>query len=62
VKKLNGAIIEAMHTPWVRDRLSGLGAQIVRDDEATPEFLAGYVKSEIEKWATPIKASGVSVD
>jgi tripartite-type tricarboxylate transporter receptor subunit TctC len=62
VKRLNAAIIEAMHTPWVRERLSGLGAQIVPDDEATPEFLAGYVKSEIEKWALPIKASGVSVD
>jgi tripartite-type tricarboxylate transporter receptor subunit TctC len=62
VKKLNGATVEAMHTPWVRERLGGLGAQIVADDEATPEYLAGYVKSEIEKWAAPIKASGVSVD
>ncbi|MBO0757540.1 MAG: tripartite tricarboxylate transporter substrate binding protein BugD [Bradyrhizobiaceae bacterium] len=62
VKRLNSAMIEAMHTPWVRERLGGLGAQIVADDEATPEYLAGYVKSEIAKWAGPIKASGVSVD
>jgi tripartite-type tricarboxylate transporter receptor subunit TctC len=62
VKKLNGATIEAMKTPLVRERLEGLGAQIVADDEATPQFLGDYVKSEIEKWAVPIKASGVSVD
>jgi tripartite-type tricarboxylate transporter receptor subunit TctC len=62
VKKLNGATIEAMKTPWVRERLEGLGAQIVAEEEATPQFLGDYVKSEIEKWAVPIKASGVSVD
>ena len=56
------ATIEAMKTPWVRERLEGLGAQIVAEDEATPQFLGDYVKSEIEKWAGPIKASGVAVD
>ena len=39
-----------------------LGAQIVSDDRATPQYLAEFVKSEIEKWAAPIKASGVSAD
>ena len=29
---------------------------------ATPEYLAQFVNSEIERWATPIKASGVTVD
>ena len=51
-----------MHTPTVRDRLESLGAQIVPDDEATPQYLGSFVKSEIDKWAAPIKASGVSVD
>src|SRR5262249_50983091 len=62
VKKLNKATVEAMKTPSVRERLEGLGAQIVPEDQATPDFLGKYVKSEIEKWAVPIKASGVSVD
>jgi tripartite-type tricarboxylate transporter receptor subunit TctC len=62
VKKLNSATVEAMKTPWVQERLEGLGAQIVSDEEATPQYLAAYVKSEIQKWAAPIKASGVSVD
>jgi tripartite-type tricarboxylate transporter receptor subunit TctC len=62
VKKLNAAMLAAMKTPWVRERLEGLGAEIVSDDRATPQYLKDFVKSEIEKWAVPIKASGVSVD
>ena len=51
-----------MHTPAVKARLSELGALVVPDDRATPQYLGQFVKSEIEKWAVPIKASGVSVD
>ena len=61
VAKLNSAVVQAMKTPAVRDRLQGFGAQIVSDDRATPDYLAGFVKSEITKWAGPIKASGVTV-
>jgi len=35
---------------------------IVPEDRATPEYLGKFVKSEIDKWAGPIKASGVTVD
>jgi tripartite-type tricarboxylate transporter receptor subunit TctC len=62
VKKLHDAALEAMHAPAVRDRLAGLGAEITPDQDATPEHLAQLVKSEIAKWAGPIKASGVSVE
>jgi len=62
VKTLLDAALVAMHTPAVHDRLTALGAEIVSDDEATPEYLAKFVKSEIAKWAVPIKESGVSVE
>jgi tripartite-type tricarboxylate transporter receptor subunit TctC len=62
VKKLHDAALEAMHTDTVRDRLTGLGAEVVSDQEATPQYLGHLVKSEIDKWAAPIKASGVSVE
>jgi tripartite-type tricarboxylate transporter receptor subunit TctC len=62
VKRLHDAALEAMHTPAVRDRLVGLGAEIVPDNEATPQYLGDLVKREIAKWAVPIKASGVSVE
>jgi tripartite-type tricarboxylate transporter receptor subunit TctC len=62
VTKLNDAAWTAMRTPLVKERLQGLGAQIVADDRATPEYLRKFVKSETEKWAGPIKASGAVVD
>ena len=62
VKTLLDAALVAMHTPAVHDRLTALGAEIVSDDKATPEYLAKFVKSEIAKWAVPIKESGVSVE
>src|SRR4051812_41016379 len=57
VKKLNDAIVQTIKTPAVRERLEGLGAQLVSDDRTSPKYLGDFVKSEIEKWAAPIKAS-----
>jgi tripartite-type tricarboxylate transporter receptor subunit TctC len=62
VKRLNDAVLQAMKTPAVREGLEKAGAQVVPDNRATPQYLGQFVKSEIEKWAAPIKASGVSVD
>jgi tripartite-type tricarboxylate transporter receptor subunit TctC len=62
VKKLNETTVQAMKDPSVRQRLEGLGAVFVSDDRTTPEYLAKFVNGEIEKWAAPIKASGVAVE
>jgi len=62
VRRLNAAAVQALKSPSVSERLGSLGAQIVSDDRKTPEYLAQFVKSETEKWAAPIKASGVTVD
>ncbi len=59
VKTLNAAAVQAIKTPEMRNRLEALGAQIVSDDRTSPQYLASFVKSEIEKWAAPIRASGV---
>jgi tripartite-type tricarboxylate transporter receptor subunit TctC len=62
VNKLNDAVVQAIKTARVRDRLEELGARIVSDERTSPDYLAQFVKSEIEKWAGPIKAAGVTVD
>ncbi len=62
VKKIHDAVLEAMHTPSVRDKLTAFGAEIVSDQDATPQHLGDLVKSEIAKWAAPIKGSGVTVE
>ncbi len=62
VKKLNDAMVAAMETPAVKDRLQAIGAQIVAPDRRTPAYLGKFVPEEIAKWAVPIKASGVSIE
>jgi tripartite-type tricarboxylate transporter receptor subunit TctC len=61
IKKLNDAAVAAMDTPAVKERLQGLGATIVASNRRSPDYLGAFVKNEIEKWAAPIKASGVTV-
>ncbi len=62
VKQLHDATVEAMKTPAVRERLEALGAVLVPEERATPEYLGQFVTNEIDKWAAPIKASGVTGD
>jgi tripartite-type tricarboxylate transporter receptor subunit TctC len=62
VKKLNDAAVAAMDTPAVKQRLQSIGASVVAPDRRSPDYLASFVKSEIETWAAPIKASGVAVE
>jgi tripartite-type tricarboxylate transporter receptor subunit TctC len=61
-KRLRDATVEAMDSPMVKERLSSLGASLVAPERRSPEYLAKFVQSEIEKWAAPIRASGVSVE
>jgi tripartite-type tricarboxylate transporter receptor subunit TctC len=62
VNKMHDATVAAMDTPAVRDQLQALGSVIVAPDRRSPDYLAGFVKSEIEKWAEPIRASGAILD
>jgi tripartite-type tricarboxylate transporter receptor subunit TctC len=62
VQRLNAAGADAVKSASVRKRLQELGVQVVADDRMTPAYLAQFVQNEIEKWAVPIKASGVIVD
>jgi tripartite-type tricarboxylate transporter receptor subunit TctC len=62
VARMNKAAIDAINTPAVKEKLAGLGAEIATGNQTTPAYLAKLVKDETEKWAVPIKASGVSVE
>jgi tripartite-type tricarboxylate transporter receptor subunit TctC len=48
----------ALESPAVRERLQQLGNAVPPAAQRTPEFLAQFIRSEIAKWAAPIKASG----
>jgi tripartite-type tricarboxylate transporter receptor subunit TctC len=60
VRKLSKAASDAIDTPSVRERFAMLGVTVVAPERRSPEYLAKYIPAEIEKWAGPIKASGVS--
>jgi tripartite-type tricarboxylate transporter receptor subunit TctC len=59
VKRLNTEIVKILNLPDVREKLSGLGAEIVAN---SPDEFAAVVKSEVVKWADVVKKSGAKVD
>jgi tripartite-type tricarboxylate transporter receptor subunit TctC len=62
IRKLHDAVVAAMSTPAVKERMDAIGAELVEPERRSSEYLATFVMSEIEKWAGPIKASGISMD
>jgi tripartite-type tricarboxylate transporter receptor subunit TctC len=62
VRRLAKATSDVLDLPWVRERLEGLGLNVPAPERRTPEYLAKLVASELEKWAAPVKASGISAD
>jgi tripartite-type tricarboxylate transporter receptor subunit TctC len=62
VAKLNEAAITTLNTPAVQMRLSEIGVEPVAPQRRSPDYLGKFVVAEIEKWAGPIKAAGVTSD
>jgi tripartite-type tricarboxylate transporter receptor subunit TctC len=62
VQKLAKATNEAIDTPAVRERFQRIGVTVTPPERRGPEFLTKFVPAEIERWARPIKASGVSAE
>jgi tripartite-type tricarboxylate transporter receptor subunit TctC len=58
IARLNKALAAALETPAVAERLQQLGNAVPSPAQRSPEFLAQFIRSEIAKWAAPIKASG----
>ncbi len=62
VQKLRNTAAAALDTPSFRDRLRGLGVEVVAPERRSPDYLARYLKDDIAKWTAPIKASGATVE
>jgi tripartite-type tricarboxylate transporter receptor subunit TctC len=56
VTRLNSELHRTLATPDVRQKVAAGGAVIAPN---TPEQMAAYLKSEIDKWAQVVKVSGV---
>jgi tripartite-type tricarboxylate transporter receptor subunit TctC len=62
VARLNGAIVEALADPRIRQRLVDMGQEIFPREQQTPAALAALQKAEIEKWWPIIKAAGIRAE
>ncbi len=62
LNKLHAAVVAAMENPVVKERMHELGVDLVAPERRTPQYLHGFVESEIQKWAGPINAAGISID
>ncbi|MDF2118299.1 tripartite tricarboxylate transporter substrate binding protein [Roseiarcaceae bacterium H3SJ34-1] len=59
VAKLHAAIVEALNSPDVKDKLAPQGAVLVG---STPEEFTAYILAETAKWAEVVKVSGVKLE
>jgi tripartite-type tricarboxylate transporter receptor subunit TctC len=62
VQKLHETALAALDTPSFRERLRGLGVEVVAPERRSPDYLARFLKDDIAKWTVPIRASGITVD
>jgi tripartite-type tricarboxylate transporter receptor subunit TctC len=59
VAKLHAAIVEALKSPDVKDKLAPQGAILIGN---TPEEFTAYILAETEKWGAVVKASGIKLE
>jgi tripartite-type tricarboxylate transporter receptor subunit TctC len=59
IAKLNSAMVEALADPNVKARFTELGLDVAPKAQQTPEGLAAFQQSEIDKWWPIIKAAGI---
>ena len=57
VERLNAEIVKALRQPDVRDKLAGLGMEVVG---SSPAELAALMAREIPRWAALVKKSGAT--
>lgn len=62
VTRLNAVLSIALDTPAVQDRLRTVGTTVVEKERRSPSYLAGFVDSEIRKWADTIRSAGVKAE
>jgi tripartite-type tricarboxylate transporter receptor subunit TctC len=62
VAKLNSAVSKALDNPELRSRLDTIGLVAAAPDRRSPEYLRKFINAEIEKWAKPVQASGLTID
>lgn len=59
VARLNDAMAKVIHAPDIKSQLEGQGYDV---GGASPGEFATFIRMELEKYATVVKASGARID
>jgi len=59
IVKLNDAAVKALRTPEIRDRLIGIGFDVVA---TSPEEFGEFMKGEIDRWTRVVQRGGIKPD
>jgi tripartite-type tricarboxylate transporter receptor subunit TctC len=59
VEKLNAEILAVLAMPSIRERLTGLGVDLIAEG---PQALATLTKSDLAKWGPIVQKAGVKLD
>jgi tripartite-type tricarboxylate transporter receptor subunit TctC len=59
VQRLNTEIVKVLTSPEVKERFGKAGVEVVA---GTPEQFAGFIKSEVARWAKVMKDAGIKAD
>ena len=59
INRLYQAIVKAVAIPEVKERVTGLGADLVGN---TPDEFRAFVKNELATWSTVVKEVGMRID
>jgi len=59
VQKLNSTLVKALARPDVRDRLQGLGFDVIA---SSPEAYAKLIRDEIARWSKVVKEQNIKVE
>lgn len=57
IEKLNQALVAALHTPEVRERIEHQGGTVVAD---SPEEFGAFIRAEVPRWATVIHENNIT--
>jgi tripartite-type tricarboxylate transporter receptor subunit TctC len=62
VQRLRSAAIAGITSPAVVQRLREMSITVVAPEQTSPDYLAKFVRSEIEKWGQVIRAANIKAE
>ena len=59
IEKLNAALLQALREPDLIQRFNDMSALIAKPEQATPDALRTFLRSDIDRWKTALMAAGI---